>query len=106
MKRIKLMLATVVTTLLLNVGNINAQEKSTVIITGNTWVTAKKQYEIQIVKPNYETEIKDYQGVDLFSALKKEIDYWINQGYKLTGSTSNSLSQVSERIIFILIKEE
>src|SRR5690606_21248213 len=92
--------------LLLIVGNISAQEKSTVIITGHTNFTQQAKYEIEIVKPNYITEKKEYKDVHFYATIKKEVDYWVNQGYKLIETTSNSLGQVNERITFILIKEE
>lgn len=107
MKKVKLMLLALVAMLFLGMGNVIAQEKSTVIITGYTYNNQTK-YKIEIVKSNYEVEKKDNKVNDanFYVLMKKEVDYWLGQNYKLVACTSNSLGPVDERILFVLIKEE
>ena len=107
MKNVKLILLAVLAMLFLGMGNVSAQEKSTVIITGHTYSNETK-YKIETVKPDYEVEKKEssIKETNFFALMKKEVDYWLNQNYKLVEATSNSLGPVDQRIIFVLIKEE
>jgi hypothetical protein len=92
--------------LFLGMSSSYGQKKSTVIISGKTITQAK--YQIEIVKPDYVVERKDlHEKTDPFlAALKKEMDVWLNQGYKLTDVTSSTLGTTGENVMFVLIKEE
>ena len=103
MKILKLVL--VITVLSLVVVNVSAQEKSTVIISYYPYGSVK--YRIEIIKPNYEVEYKEIaKGENGLVFTKKEIDYWLNQNYKLSEATTNALPSTGEKFLFILIKEE
>lgn len=104
MKNLKLVLFA--SMLFLGMGSTMAQTKSTVIISGKTITIAK--YEIVIVKPDYVTERKEKneKTEPFLAALKKEMDVWLNQGYKLTDVTSSTLGTAGENVMFVLIKEE
>ncbi|WP_300664821.1 hypothetical protein [Fluviicola sp.] len=105
MKKLK-MITLVMTMLFLGMSNVDAQDKSTVIISAKTYTTGSK-YEIQIIKPDYEVENKLLKGKeeDFFVSVKKEVDYWLEKGYKLMEMTANSLATNHERVLIILIKE-
>lgn len=103
MKNVKLMLLAVIAMLFLGMNNVSAQEKSTVMISGYTYGV---KYRIEIIKPDYGIEQKEHAKDDnILVSIKKEIDYWLNQDYKLVEATSNSLSSTGERLLFVLIKE-
>lgn len=106
MKNLK-MITLVMAMLFLGIGSLIAQEKSTVIITGHT-INNETKYKIEIVKPNYESEKKDFSSKDasFFVSMKKEVDYWLSQNYKLVEATSNSLGPIDQRLLFVLIKED
>lgn len=107
MKNVKLILLAVTAMLFLGMGNVSAQEKSTVIITGKTDVIGSR-YEIEIIKPDYEVEKKISKSKEdnFFASMKKEADFWLGQGYKLIEATSSTVGTSSERVLFVLIKEE
>ena len=89
------------------IGIADAQEKSSVIITGYTYNNQSK-YKIEIVKPDYEVEKKEssIQDANFFSLMKKEVDLWLSRDFELIESTSNSLGPGDQRILFVLVKEE
>lgn len=86
------------------------QEISSVTITGFSSNNHTK-YRIEIVKPNYDVEIKEFKDKDgnFHALMKKELDLWLKQGYKLVESNSNGSSPSSAgifNVMLILIKEE
>lgn len=107
MKSIKLILLTVTTILFLGMENASAQKKLTVIITGKTDFVGSR-YEIEIINPYYEVEKKISKGKEdnFFTSMKKEADSWLDQGYQLIEATSSTVGTSSERVLFVLIKEE
>ncbi len=107
MKNTKLMLLAVTAMLFLGIGNASAQQKSTVIITGKTDLVGSR-YEIEIIKSDYEVEKKISKSKEdnFFASMKKEADFWLDQGYKLIEATSSTVGTSSERVLFVLIKEE
>lgn len=105
MKKLKLIMLAVTAMLFLGMGSVSAQEKSTVIISYYPYGSVK--YRIEIIKPNYEVEYKEIaKGENGLVFTKKEIDYWLNQNYKLSEATTNALPSTGEKFLFILIKEE
>ncbi len=105
MKNVKLILLAVTAILFLGMGNVRAQEKSTVLI--KAYIVGEYAYVINTVKPDYTSyELKSKtKDENALVALKKELDKWILEGYILMNSTvSRSLSNANETI-YILIKE-
>lgn len=107
MKKLKLIMLAVTAMLFLGMGSVSAQEKSTVIITGKTDLVGSR-YEIEIINPYYEVEKKISKSKEdnFFASMKKEADFWLDQGYKLIEATSSTVGTSSERVLFVLIKEE
>ncbi len=107
MKNVKLILLTITTMLFLSMENASAQQKLTVIITGKTDLVGSR-YEIEIINPYYEVEKKISKSKEdnFFASMKKEADFWLDQGYKLIEATSSTVGTSSERVLFVLIKEE
>lgn len=106
MKDVKLILVAVMAMLFFGIGNVNAQEKSTVLIKAR--VIGEYAYVINTVKPDYTTyELKNQtKDENALVALKRELDKWILEGYTLVNSVlSNSYSNINE-IIYFLVKEE
>lgn len=105
MKNVKLIFLAVTAMLFFGIGNVNAQEKSTVLIKAR--VIGEYAYVINTVKPDYTTyELKNQtKDENALVALKRELDKWISEGYIIVNSTvSGSFSPTSETI-YILIKE-
>lgn len=94
-------------TLIFGDGKQLRAKKSSVIITGNN-IFAGSKFEIETVKPDYEVEKKELNEkvIPFFAAIKKEIDFWLNEGYKLEDVTANTIGTGWERMMFVLIKEE
>lgn len=107
MKNVKLILLAATAILFLGMGNVRAQQKLTVIVTGKTDIVGSR-YEIEIINPYYEVEKKISKSKEdnFFASMKKEADFWLDQGYKLIEATSSAVGTSSERILFVLIKEE
>ena len=107
MKKLKLIMLAVTAMLFLGTGNVNAQIKSTVMIIGKT-DNIGSRYEIEVIKPDYEVEkrISKSKEDNFFASMKKEVDFWLDQGYKLIEATSSTVGTSSEKVLFILIKEE
>lgn len=108
MKNIKLMVFALTMMFFLGMGSVNAQEISTVIIKGRV----SMDYTIEIIKPDYEVEQKVYKYRDpgfkelnFYGLIKKEMDYWLNQGYELK-EVINGSTDWGENALLILIKEE
>lgn len=84
-----------------------AQEASTVIISGRTYGT---KTIIEIIKPDYSLETKESDRKEekhLLVEIKKELDFWINEGYKIEQANSNGGSGLLDyRYTYILIKVE
>ena len=97
----------VLTLSLLGMASSYGQKKSSVIITGNN-IFAGSKFEIETVKPDYEVEKKELNEkvIPFFAAIKKEIDFWLNEGYELEDVTANTIGTGWERMMFVLIKEE
>ncbi len=105
MKKVKLILVATIAILFLGISNVNAQEKSTVLIQASV---NGRAYIINTVKPDYTTyELKNQtKDENALVALKRELDKWILEGYTLVNSVlSNSYSNINE-IIYFLVKEE
>jgi len=84
-----------------------AQGKTTVFIIGKTELVGPK-FEIDVIKSNYEVEkiVSKNKDDNFYIFIKKQVDNWLNQGYKLIETSSNAVGTSSERIIFVLEKEE
>lgn len=86
----------------------NTQEVSTVILSG--WTYQLGVVTIEIVKPDYSVEIREYGRKDeknLLVEIKRELDYWINEGYSIHQTNSNSGStNIDFRYTYILIKQD
>ena len=106
MKNVILVVLAIMTMLFLGMGNVNAQEKSSVIITGRTF-TGGRTYRIEIVKPNYEVEVRElnFKEDNFFSFMKKEMDHWISQNYMLKEVIYTPLEAGDHSTLFVLIKE-
>jgi len=86
MKSLKLIFLTLTTIVFFGMGNVNAQEKSTVII---TTITSGNQITLQVVDDQNNTTSQKLR----FSAekpeqacLKVEMDNWIKKGYEIKQS--------------------
>ena len=81
------------------------QEVSTVIVSG--YVIGSVY--IETIKPDYTVEIKEYdrkEEKNLLVEIKKELDFWINEGYVIDQTTSNgSQGVLSYRYTYFLIKK-
>jgi hypothetical protein len=87
-----------------------AQEVSSVTITGFSWSNHTK-YKIEIVKPQYEVETKEFKAKDgnFHALLKQELDVWLKKGFKIVESNSSGSTPSASatfNVMFILIKEE
>jgi len=105
MKNIKLVVLTTMTMLFLGMGNVNAQEKTSVIINCRLYYNGNCVFET--IKPDYSVEKKETsknQG-DFHVLMKQEMDIWISQGYELV-DLSNTPLGTYERTLLVLIKEE
>lgn len=91
----------------LGIGSTCAQLSSTVIVTGKTDVIGSK-YEIEIVKPDYDVEKKFSKGKEdnFFASMKREVDFWLEKGYKVIETSTNSVGTSSERMLIVLVKQD
>lgn len=105
MKKVRLILVAVVAILFLGMGNVSAQEKSTVLI--KVHVINEYAYVINTVKPDSTTyELKNKtKDENALVALKRELDKWVLEGYILVNSTVLRSLGTTNEIIYILIKE-
>jgi len=86
MKNVKLIVLTVSASLFLGIGNLNAQEKSTVII---TTITSGSQITLQVVDDQNNTtsqKLKFSVEKPEQACLKVEMDNWIKKGYEIKQS--------------------
>lgn len=85
-----------------------AQEVSTVIVSGRIYGSGSVY--VETIKPDYSVELKEYdrkEEKNLLVEIKKELDFWINKGYTINESNSNSGSIVFDyKYTYILIKKE
>lgn len=105
MKKVKLILVATIAILFLGISNVNAQEKSTVLIKAR--VIGEYAYVINTVKPDYTTyELKNQtKDENALVALKRELDKWISEGYIPVNSTVSGSFSPTNETIYILIKE-
>ena len=86
MKNVKLILVAIVAMLFLGMGNVSAQEKSTVII---TTVTSGREITLQVVDDQDNTTsqmFKFSKEKPEQAILKIEMDKWIKKGYEIKQS--------------------
>lgn len=86
MKKVRLILVAVVAILFLGMGNVSAQEKSTVII---TTVSSGREITLQVVdnQDNTTSQLLRFSKDKPEQAyLKIEMDKWIKKGYEITQS--------------------
>jgi len=102
-------LVALIAMLFLGVGNVNAQERSTVLI--RMQYMGETSYRITTVEPDYTkselTSSRKGEQEDSDIILKKELDKWIQSGYKIVSST-NSRTTVGTtiEIIYLMVKED
>lgn len=83
-----------------------AQEVSSVIITG---ITYGGSIRIEIIRPDYTVEKKEFsrkENANFFVEIKRELDEWMNKGFYIDKTNSNSESALNYRYTYILIKKE
>lgn len=86
MKKVKLILLAVIAMLFLGIGNVSAQEKSTVII---TTVSSGREITLQVVDDQDNTTsqmFKFSKEKPEQAILKIEMDKWIKKGYEIKQS--------------------
>ncbi len=86
MKNTKLILLAVTAILFLGIGNVSAQQKSTVII---TTITSGREITLQVVDDQDNTTsqvVKFSKDKPEQAYLKIEMDKWLNKGYSLSQS--------------------
>lgn len=109
MKNVKLMLLTITTMLFLGMGNVNAQESKiqSVIISIFIEGAYHSKYTVEVVKPDYSIESKEYTSKEnnTHVILKQELDKWLEQGYRIVESNSNTSSNGYPITRYILVKE-
>lgn len=110
MKNVKLILLALTAILFLGIGNVNAQEKSTVMIT--TVITSGRDITLQVVDDQNNTTTEKFKFSKESSeqaVLKIEMDKWIKKGYEIKQSYGYAFPLGAGHIRYetiILSKEE
>lgn len=108
MKNVKLILLAVTAMLFLGMGNVSAQENKvqSVIISVFAQGVSHNKYTVEVVKPDYSVELKEYTTKDnIHVALKKELDKWLEQGYQIMESSSNTIAGGYPISRYILVRK-
>lgn len=81
-----------------------AQENSVLIV----GVKTPSDFTLRIVNPdNKETEnTYKYKNDSFYILLKKELDHWMNSGYKIVDSSTAGDRLSNYEVIYVLIKDE
>ncbi|MCO5259358.1 MAG: hypothetical protein M9916_04370 [Crocinitomicaceae bacterium] len=110
MRKLRLAFGVFIVVFLLGIGNVSAQEKSTILI--KIRIDSKAGYRITTVQPDYKQYELQGKGKDSEDdsavTLKKELDKWIMKGYVIVNSANSrsNLNSFDNEIIYILVKEE
>ncbi|MEO9257923.1 MAG: hypothetical protein ABI207_06050 [Crocinitomicaceae bacterium] len=105
MKNVKLFLNTVVVFLALGISTVNAQQKQSVIISE---ICFNSNITIEVIRPDYSIDKQEYSKKEDNASvvLKKELDKWINQGFKIQSTTTQVGTTVLIIFTYVLVKED
>ncbi len=80
-------------------------QENTVLVIGHKTAL---YFTIRVVNPKYEESENTYKYKDnsFYVMLKKELDFWINAGYKIVDSSTASEKPVNYEVIYVLAKDE
>jgi len=111
MKNVKLIVLTVSAVLFLGVGSLNAQEKSTVMI---TTITTGREITLQVIDDQNKLTTEKFkfsiENPEQF-ILKVEMDKWLKMDYNIAqtygySSTTGVSSNISTRYETIILSKE
>jgi|SRR5690606_38544168 len=93
-------------TLMMTVVNFRSfSQENTVLVVGQK---TPIDFTIKVVNPEYEESENTYKYKDssFFVLLKRELDHWINSGYKIVDSSTAGDRSQNFEVIYVLLKDE